>query len=178
MEIEYEGIWHQPNNSIERTFYDIHDFDNLLKQAFSSKQSSVDDIVKIYQMVMGVKAYIGNGPDKKTGLWIETEMERFKCTQCGNCCLNLYDAFCTTAHEEDLIRWEEEYRFDILEYIHCGDLWISPRTGHDVTRCPWLRKLPNKEIYICRIHDTKPKHCREYPRSKKHALRTGCKGFN
>jgi Fe-S-cluster containining protein len=57
------------------------------------------------------------------------------------------------------------------------DIWISPVTGEDVQRCPWLRKLPNQEKYICRIHDVKPEHCRAYPRSKEHALKTGCRGF-
>jgi hypothetical protein len=42
-----------------------------------------------------------------------TEIVKFKCVQCGNCCLNLYDAFCTTADPEDLIRWEKEGRWDI-----------------------------------------------------------------
>ena len=62
-----------------------------------------------------------------------------------------------------------------MQGIHIGgdqyvyDIWISPVTGEDVQRCPWLRKLPNKEKYICRIHDVKPEHCRAYPKSKKHA---------
>jgi len=109
----------------------------------------------------------------------------FKCKQCGNCCLNLGDAFQTCATDEDIQLWEEKGRDDILEWvsvIQLGDLsvydiWISPRTGDDVTRCPWLRKLPNKNKYICRIHDVKPAHCREYPKSRKHAEETGCKGF-
>ena len=50
-------------------------------------------------------------------------------------------------------------------------------TGEDVKRCPWLRKLPNQEKFICRIHDVKPEHCRAYPKSMKHALKTGCRGF-
>ena len=57
------------------------------------------------------------------------------------------------------------------------DIWISPKTGDDVARCPWLRKLPGKEKYACRIHDVKPVHCREYPRSREHAAETGCKEF-
>ncbi len=46
---------------------------------------------------------------------------------CGNCCLNLNDSCCTTADEEDLLRWEEEERWDILDYIDGGDLWISQK---------------------------------------------------
>ena len=110
----------------------------------------------------------------------------FKCKQCGNCCLNLRDAFETCASEDDIQRWEKEGRDDILAWVDpiplgeehfVYDIWISPTTGDDVPRCPWLRKLPKKNKYICRIHDTKPVHCREYPRSRKHAENTGCKGF-
>ena len=110
----------------------------------------------------------------------------FKCKQCGNCCLNLRDAFETCATDQDVQRWEDEERWDILEWvdpIHVGgdqyvyDIWISSGTGEDVKRCPWLRKLPNRNRYICRIHKVNPKHCRAYQKSRKHALKTGCKGF-
>jgi len=88
-------------------------------------------------------------------------------------------------HPEDIELWEKEWRDDILAWVvnvstedfPIWDVWIRPTTGEDVVRCPWLRKLPNKNKYICRIHDVKPKHCREYPKSRKHAEETGCKGF-
>jgi hypothetical protein len=78
----------------------------------------------------------------------------FKCKQCGHCCLNLYDAFSTSATDLDIKMWEQEGRDDILEWvdpIHIGsnqyvyDIWISPVTHDDVNRCPWLRKLPNQK---------------------------------
>ncbi|MHC4160056.1 MAG: YkgJ family cysteine cluster protein [Planctomycetota bacterium] len=110
----------------------------------------------------------------------------FRCEQCGHCCLKLRDAFSTCATDEDIKHWEKEGRYDILDWVdpipvgdgqYIYDIWISPVTGEDVTRCPWLRKLPNQDKYICRIHDAKPVHCQAYPRSRKHAQRTGCKGF-
>ena len=110
----------------------------------------------------------------------------FKCKQCGQCCLNLLDAFSTSATEDDIRMWEQEGRHDILEWvdpIHVGgdqyvcDIWISPVTGQDVQRCPWLRKLPKQNKYICRIHETKPEKCRKFPKSKRHVLDNGCKGF-
>lgn len=113
-------------------------------------------------------------------------IDGFKCKQCGKCCLNLRDAFETCATEEDVLFWEKEGREDILAWVDpiplgdeqfIYDIWISPTTGDDVPRCPWLRKRPKKDKYICRIHDVKPQHCREYPRSRKHAEETGCKGF-
>jgi Fe-S-cluster containining protein len=57
------------------------------------------------------------------------------------------------------------------------DIWIHPRTGEDVRRCPWLRKLPGKEKFVCLIQDMKPEVCRNYPVSRTHAGETGCKGF-
>jgi len=110
----------------------------------------------------------------------------FKCKKCGQCCLNLLDAFSTSVSEDDIKMWDSERRYDILEWvdpIHVGggqyvwDIWISHVTGDDVKRCPWLMKLPNQDKYICRIHDVKQEHCRNYPKSRKHALKTGCRGF-
>lgn len=116
----------------------------MLAQAFISKSPSSEDVSKIYRMIMGVKAYVGTGPGIDAGIWVETEMENFRCIQCGHCCLKLSGAYSTNAYEKDMVRWEKERRWDILDYVVGTDLWISPRTGQDVTRCPWLRKLPNK----------------------------------
>ena len=174
---KYGGIWYRPDFSKEKVFHSLQEFHDLLVQAFISKSPSNEDVSKIYRTVMGVKAYVGNGPGVDAGIWVETEMENFRCIQCGQCCLELSDAYSTTAYEEDMDRWEKERRWDILDYVVGSDLWISPRTGQDVTRCPWLRKLPKKNEYICRIHNTKPRQCRDYPKSKKHALQTGCRGF-
>ena len=72
-------------------------------------------------------------------------------------------------------------RFDILEWVGSfegmDEIWISPKTGEYVNRCPWLKKLPKHNKYICRIHETKPEHCRNSPKSKRLALDNGCKGF-
>ena len=108
----------------------------------------------------------------------------FECKQCGHCCLEL-EAFSTCASENDILRWDEEGRFDILEWVdpvdfgdHCEfDIWINPRTGDDVSRCPWLRKARGEDRNTCRIHDLKPDLCRNYPLSRQHAEETGCPGF-
>ena len=110
----------------------------------------------------------------------------FKCKQCGHCCLHL-EAAHTTISASDNALWELEGREDILAWtdpicddsgkVLAYDIWINPKTGEDVVRCPWLRKLPKKEKYICRIYDMRPRFCREYPESKEHAEGTGCKGL-
>jgi Fe-S-cluster containining protein len=99
--------------------------------------------------------------------------------------LNLSGAIEVCATEEDVRRWRENNRTDILAWvdvIYLGevhrvyDIWINSRI-EDVSRCPWLRKLPGKDRYICRIQDMKPDHCRKYPLSREHAENTGCQGF-
>ena len=83
--------------------------------------------------------------------------------------------------------WRENLRDNILAWvdpIDCGngvvvyDIWINPRTGEDVARCPWLRKLPKKNKYTCRIHEAKPKVCREFPKTEEQAKEKGCKRFD
>ena len=110
----------------------------------------------------------------------------FVCRQCGQCCLNLGDAFTTCATDEDVRRWEAAGRYDILAWVdpiavggdqYVFDIWVSPRTGEDVNRCPWLRKVRGEDRYVCRIHDLKPDHCRRYPTSRRHAAETGCPGY-
>jgi Fe-S-cluster containining protein len=109
----------------------------------------------------------------------------FKCEQCGKCCRNIVGAYCTSLAEEDIVLWRKEGRDDILEWVRfiplgpepdqaIADAWFNPRTGDEVKRCPWLRKLPHKNKYICRIHDVKPKHCRDYPTSNECAGEAGC----
>lgn len=109
----------------------------------------------------------------------------FVCRQCGQCCLSLSDAFATCATEADVQRWEAAGRNDILAWVapiavgnqFVYDIWVSPETGEDVSRCPWLRKVPRADRYVCRIHDMKPDHCRRYPTSRRHAAETGCPGY-
>jgi Fe-S-cluster containining protein len=140
-------------------------------------------VSEVFSEIEWVEASVAKHP--KTGsteLMVETEMEKFKCIQCGHCCLNLSDAYQTSVPESDIKRWKREQRFDILEWVGpfegMDEIWISPKTGEYVIRCPWLRKLPNQEKYICRIHETKPKKCRNFPKSKRHALDNDCKGFS
>lgn len=109
----------------------------------------------------------------------------FKCKQCGKCCF-FFDAYTTTVSDQDVKMWKKEKRYDILERVysmHLGggqyvhDIWVNSETGEDVQRCPWLRKLPKQDKYVCRIHNLKPKHCRNYPTSKERAEENSCKGF-
>ena len=118
------------------------------------------------------------------GLAIETGMERFACRQCGQCCRDLdYHAEVT---DEDVARWRALGRDDILDWVgvtgrpdggETYQIWVTPGANRFAAPCPFLRKVPTSNRWVCRIHDVKPRICRNYPVSRKHARMTGCPGF-
>ncbi|MFT5499971.1 MAG: Fe-S-cluster containining protein, partial [Woeseiaceae bacterium] len=72
------------------------------------------------------------------------------CNQCGKCC-TLYGGGNLAVSDDDIEKWETD-RPDIASYVHGGKIWISPVTGEQMLRCPWLRKLPKQDKYACRIY--------------------------
>jgi len=176
--VRRDGLWIKSHGS-EKFYYGL-DLVELFLDLLSSKSAEI--VSEVYSEVEYVKSKVTMHPKtNEIGLMVETEMEKFKCIQCGHCCLELPEAYQTSVPDYDVKRWEREQRFDILEWVRAfgygNDIWISPKTDEDVNRCPWLRKLPKQNKYICRIHETKPEHCRNFPKSKRHALDCGCKGF-
>ena len=172
------GLWIKIHCS-EKFYYGV-DLVDYFTDLLISKPLNI--IATVFSEIHWVKTIVSNDSiTGKVGLLIETEMEKFKCVQCGHCCLDLSDAFQTSVPDSDVNRWRSENRYDILEWVDTfagfNDIWISSKTSEPVNRCPWLRKLPNKDKYICRIHVTKPEHCRKFPKSKRHAIESGCKGF-
>ena len=108
----------------------------------------------------------------------------FECARCGNCC-KVRDAYCTSGDPDDIKRWKAEGRNDILawvEMISTGkdtvgyDLWVDPETREDVDSCHWYDEDPATGGSICLIQNTKPKHCREYPKSFSHGIKHNCEG--
>ena len=176
--VDRHGLWIDSAGS--KKFYYGDDLVEFFMDLLNPKPP--ETIAELYSNIEWVNANVAKHPDTGvTGLLIETEMEKFECVQCGHCCLDLSDAFQTSVPDSDLLRWERQNRYDILEWVDTfaglNDIWINPKTGEPVNRCPWLRKRPKKDRYICRIHETKPKHCRNFPKSKRHAFENGCKGF-
>ncbi len=49
------------------------------------------------------------------------------------------------------------------EEIIAMDLWFDFATGNELERCPFLQKVRNQNKYQCRIHETKPRNCKEFP---------------
>ncbi len=120
----------------------------------------------------------------RKGLLIETGMEGFRCRQCGHCCQSLDYHHEVTA--EDVTRWQALGRTDILEWVGVfkGEdqrtvyqIWVTPGTRRLADTCPFLKKDLFAKRWFCRIHDAKPKICRQYPVGRKHAFMTGCPGF-
>lgn len=111
---------------------------------------------------------------------------QFSCRCCGHCCLTLIDAYNGCVSDNDLQRWQQLGRNDLLEWVETLTLspdnqlhmaWIDPETGQDVERCPWLLDKIDHNGYLCGIDKIKPDHCREYPEHQRHAMATGCHGY-
>lgn len=101
--------------------------------------------------------------------------KKFKCQQCGRCC-RIYGG-CLQANPADIKLWEKEGREDVLQWVRCGDLWINRHTNIEAERCPFLRKLPKKDKYICRIYEVRPEVCKGYPVDLRQAKKDSCRGI-
>ena len=51
---------------------------------------------------------------------------------------------------------------------------MSPDTGKQMELCPWLRKLPNQNKYICDIYYDRPDDCKFYPVSIEQMVADEC----
>ena len=67
---------------------------------------------------------------------------------------------------EDLARWKQEGRQDILHIIETrspawmGDHFVSAHTGHYLYACPFLTLIDDQ--WTCSIYQTRPRVCRDY----------------
>ena len=116
-----------------------------------------------------------------------SKLDNFNCTGCGKCCT--YGPYMKTlsADEEDIQRWEDADRYDILDTAHIfdwgddkprlADLWMDPETGDESTSdvCPWVKKV-GADNWHCTIHEVRPNVCRNYPISKKQRDEFECPG--
>jgi len=136
--------------------------------------------------VFQAKAHPASDPATgRRGIRIPTEMKDFVCRQCGRCCRTLdYHseispsdvAMWRRLKREDILAWVGVFKADESEPVY--RIWMQPGTRQFADTCPFLQKAPERNRWICRIHDVKPQICREYPISRKHALMTGCPGFS
>jgi len=87
------------------------------------------------------------------------------CWPCANCCTDVI----IRVTAEDIGRWKEEQRQDILlclEEITAGAVFM-------------IRKKNGECIFLtekgCTIHSTRPKVCRNFPADRTHAEKFECK---
>jgi Fe-S-cluster containining protein len=66
------------------------------------------------------------------------------------------------------------FRPDISSYVSAGKIWVSPDTGKQMELCPWLRKLPDHNKYICDIYYDRPDDCKYYPVTIEQMLKDEC----
>lgn len=83
------------------------------------------------------------------------------CNQCGKCCINYSDGGLSASDSE--IDYWETFRPDIANYVKAGKIWISPSSGQQLKRCPWLRQLVGQKKYTCEIYHDRPDDCKHYP---------------
>jgi hypothetical protein len=137
--VSRDGLWIKYRGS--KKFYYGTDLVKFFLDLLSSKPA--ETLSKVYSEIEWVKASVAKHPKTgETGLLVETEMEKFECVQCGHCCLELSGAYQTSVPDSDIKRWRREQRFDILEWVGpfegMNEIWISPKTGEYVNRCPWF----------------------------------------
>lgn len=112
-------------------------------------------------------------------------MKNFKCIQCGKCCKYFTDAISPSFYKDEYNKFAKCVKYDIISYlsyigygINIWDGWFSPRTGEELSKCPWLRKLPKKDKYKCLIHDYKPDICKDFPVDSSQLSKCGCASFH
>ncbi len=71
----------------------------------------------------------------------------------------------------------DKLRPDILLYVKDGNIWVSPNTGKALTRCPWLRQIPQQTKYTCDIYAHRPDDCKYYPVTIEQMIDDECEMF-
>ncbi len=95
-----------------------------------------------------------------------------ECNQCGKCCINYSNGGLSALKSE--IEYWEAFRPDVYEYVSNGNIWMDPRTGRILERCPWLRHLPNTNKYTCDIYSDRPDDCKHYPVTINQMIKDKC----
>jgi len=136
---------------------------------------------RVFQTNTGVLTKNGSAA---TLIRIETGMKGFRCRLCGHCCRDLdYHKEVTQA---DVARWKSQGRDDILKWVGSTkgkdqepvyQIWLEPGSNQFAEVCPFLKRGPANDQWVCAIQETKPRICRQYPSSRKHAVMSGCSGF-
>jgi Fe-S-cluster containining protein len=82
-----------------------------------------------------------------------------------------------SASASEIELWEI-FRPDIYRFVSGGKIWMNPDTGKQLELCPWLRKLPNQNKYICAIYYDRPDDCKHYPVTIEQMVADECEMLN
>lgn len=180
-----DGVWLELPGMIRRHRLDPVALGRRICEELERSETAPETLAAVARRVFRAPARPERDPETgRYGIRLETGMEGFACRQCGACCQRLGHRI--DCGPEDVSRWEALGRGDVLEWVKVrrtgdGDVsvsaWIHPGTSRYAERCPWLEKAAVSGRRRCRIHDVKPAVCRDYPGSRKHAVMTGCIGF-
>jgi uncharacterized protein len=94
------------------------------------------------------------------------------CNQCGKCCIKYSNGGLSVSPSE--IELWELFKPDIYQYVSNGEIWVDPKTGEQIERCPWLRKEPNQKKYTCDIYYDRPDDCKFYPVTIEQMVKDEC----
>ncbi|MDP5039770.1 MAG: YkgJ family cysteine cluster protein, partial [Paraglaciecola sp.] len=95
-----------------------------------------------------------------------------ECTQCGKCCTKYSDGG-LSATDDEIAMWQL-FRPDVAEYVKAGLIWMNPQSGKQLSLCPFLRKVPEQNIYTCDIYYYRPDDCKFYPVTIKQMIGDEC----
>jgi Fe-S-cluster containining protein len=181
-----EGLWiSDPGHGNLRWM----DGDNLVAymcDLITGADLDPDDLALICRRVFQAPCRPTRHPETgERGLLVHTDMASFECRQCGRCCRKL--DYRDGITQEDVEQLKQLGRTDVLEWMRpvrnaqgqiVYRIWVIPGTNQFAHPCPFLKRGSCQEHWICSIHEVKPHICRNYPVSRKHALMTGCPGFD
>ena len=180
------GIWVRTTGQRKMHWLEGSDLIETMCGILSSSKPDSTILAAVCSRVFQTRAFPEeDSTNGQPGIRILTGMEDFACRQCGKCCRTLDYHNEVTA--DDVTRWKHADRSDVLDWVgsfpknsreNVYRIWIKPGTRTVVETCPFLQNIPHENRWICRIHDVKPQICRQYPVSRKHAIMTGCPGFD
>lgn len=100
------------------------------------------------------------------------------CNQCGKCCIKYGDGSLSASIEE--IEMWEIFRPHIAQYVRNNQIWFNPKTGEQLSFCPFLETVPkanntsDQTKYTCAIYEDRPEDCRHYPSNIAEMVRDEC----
>jgi Fe-S-cluster containining protein len=182
-----EGLWVAKQHHRNMRWLEGAELIDLMCQAISEvPKDETDQLAAVCRLVFQTACRAEESPNNGCkGIRIWTGMESFTCRQCGQCCRQL--AYHDGLTEEDVQLLRSKGREDVLEWVRTitgldgqttHRIWVTPGSTQFAVPCPFLKQGSSSDRWVCAIHDIKPKICQHYPVSRKHALMTGCPGFD